>query len=90
MGRRAGCGVGIQWCTLVLSQNVNLVTLRGHTIKIIVMTWNKTCMQMSAACSKRCCSQDSKVHSIFSKVSKKLLLIQNVSHIQFSSFLEII
>ena len=21
----------------------------GHTIKIIVMTWNKTCMQMSAA-----------------------------------------
>ena len=49
MGRRAGCGVGIQWCTLVLSQNVNLVTLRGHTIKIIVMTWNKTCMQMSAA-----------------------------------------
>ena len=45
MGRWAGCGVGIQWCTLVLSQNVNLVTLRGHTIKIIVMTWNKTCMQ---------------------------------------------
>ena len=48
MGRRAGCGVGIL-CTPVLSQNVNLVTLRGHTIKIIVMTWNKTCMQMSAA-----------------------------------------